>query len=314
VVFVFGIKKVQKIFLNVQPTNRKECKVTCIQDTLSENGYDIPNAGEIKFLTLKNDFEVYILKYKKRTQCSSTNTNEFSHVDMTYEYITVTPQSRGKLTYPFFTLQQGLDPCDIHTYNSPSETARVNALLLSLTKSNFMVQIVDDCSYCPFSGGGDLYIKTDASRPALIFLGGIEDSEGESRPEGESHPVSADISPTKPGTQKLSGLAVEAKKDSVKLDRKKYQLWANMIALCTSQFVECCEKYYSKQDLINVQILSAYGALLCGDGSLAAYKLEIKLNKEIRFVTKVEPNHYSPVQAARLMDLFLEQFMGKVNK
>jgi len=92
-------------------------------------------------------------------QCSSANANQFNYVEMVDKYISRTPQSKGKLTYPFFTLQQRLDPCDCHTYDSPSERARVNALVLSLTKSHYMVQFVDDCSYCPFSGGGTCILK-----------------------------------------------------------------------------------------------------------------------------------------------------------
>lgn len=295
----------QKICLTVQPTKRKQCKTTCIKDTLIENGYDIPDddEGEIVFLVNKNDYEVYILKYKQRTACSSASAKQFSHVEMTDKCINGT-----SLSYPFFTLKQGLEPGHDHTYFSPSETKRVNALMNSLTKSNFTIQFVDDCSYCPFSGGGDLYIKTDVSKPSLIFLGGTED------PNGECLTVDANISPTSRGTQKLASFSVEAKNAHVKLDEKKYQLWANMTVLCVDQFVDCCKNHYSKQDVIGVQILTGYGALLCGNGGLAAYKLEIEFNGDICFVTKVEPDHYNVVKAARLVDLLIEQFMEKVDK
>jgi len=58
-----------------------------------------------------------------------------------------------------------------------------------------------------------------------------------------------------------------------------------MISLCARQFVECCKNHYFEQDLINVQVLTGYGALLCGTGNFAAYKLEVKLNEEIQFIT-----------------------------
>ena len=65
-----------------------------------------------------------------------------------------TSRTNGKLSYPFFTLEQGLELSNHHSYFAPTEKARVNALMGSLHKNGFMVQLVDDSSYCPFSGGG----------------------------------------------------------------------------------------------------------------------------------------------------------------
>ena len=71
-----------------------------------------------------------------------------------------------------------------------------------------------------------MYIKTDDSKSSLIFLCGESlpeeksHPEEESRPEEESFQVNADISPTLTGTQKLATFVVEAKKESIELNRR----------------------------------------------------------------------------------------------
>jgi len=115
---------------------------------------------------------------------------------------------------------------------------------------------------------GDLYIINDVGE-SLVFLGGDKNAEEEHR-RGD-----ADSSPTSTGTQKLAALTIEAKEETVHLPSKKYQLWANMTVVCVERFAFYCAQH---QNLKDIQVLTGYGALLCGDGSLSAYKLEMKFN------------------------------------
>lgn len=308
-VFIFGFKLTQKIFLNVQPTGWIDYKPKCIQDALIDDGQMIPDKrkGEIVFLVQKDNYEVYMWKYTERTACSSASVRGFGYVKQTVNYIDTKQTSRtnGKLSYPFFTLEQGLELSNHHSYFAPTEKARVNALMGSLHKNGFMVQLVDDSSYCPFSGGGDMYVVNEVGE-SLVFQSSNKDAEE------ECSTVNADNSPTLKGTQKLVSLAIEGKKDTVNLAEKKYQLWANMTINCVERFVYYCIKNYSQQNLKDVQMLTGYGALLSGDGSLVAYKLEMKFNERIHFVTKIKPDHYNVMEASQLLDIFIEQYSKKV--
>ena len=122
------------------------------------------------------------------------------------------------------------------------------------------------CVLSIFWWGGDLYIINDVGE-SLVFLGGDKNAEEENR-RGD-----ADSFPTSMLTQKLAALTIEAKKETVYLPSKKYQLWANMTVVFVEKFAFCCAQHYSKQNLKDIQVLTGYGALLCGDGSLSAYKL-----------------------------------------
>ena len=73
--------------------------------------------------------------------------------------------------------------------------------------------------YCPFSGGEDTYIENGTS-DCLVFMGDAEDTT-DAEGSNDAHEVTK-VSPTKPGTQKLSSFSVEAKRDCVDLEKLKY--------------------------------------------------------------------------------------------
>ena len=89
-VFIFGSELTQ-IFLNVQPTAWIDYKPKCIQDALIDDGQTIPDErkGEIAFLVQKDDYEVYIWKYTKRTPCSSASIKGFGYVNQTFNCIDI---------------------------------------------------------------------------------------------------------------------------------------------------------------------------------------------------------------------------------
>lgn len=261
---------------------------------------------------LDDGFQVYMWVHERHTGCSSAKDKHFSQlkrsIDLDME--DPSPISKAKISYPFFTLTQGKDLHEGDQYSSPAELSRVNALMLSLQINSYHVQIVgSNHDYCPFSGGGDIFIENGAKQ-SLIFQGDVGDIGADG-----NFMVAENVSPTTKGTQKLAALCVEAKNENVKLDQKKHQLWANMTVLCVKKFAElCCGKKFSTKDLRDVKILTGYGVLCLGNGGLAGYKLEIEFNARNHVITKIEPGIYNRIRAAKLIDLFIERFIKKTDE
>ena len=263
-------------------------------------------------MELDDGFQVYMWEFKKRTRCSDANAKLFLRLkrskDLDLE--NPIPISKGKISYPFFTLAQGKDLHEGDKYSSSAEVLRVNALMLSLQSNSYHVQIVASVHhYCPFSGGGDIFIENGATE-SLIFQSDVGDIGADG-----NLIVAENVSPTTRGTQKLAQLCLELKNEHVYLDEKKHQLWANMIILIVEKFAKsCCEKTFSRKDLIDVKTLTSYGMLCCGNGGLAGYKLEIEFNASNHAITKIEPDIYNRLRAAKLIDLFIERFARKTDE
>lgn len=279
-----------------------------------------PGNGKIvEVVDLTDGFQVYMWKFEKQISCSSVTEDHFDFVAVHKplgNLIDEDPRSKGIISYPFFTLNTANtnEPSSEDSYPSVHEAKRVNALSLSLQKKGYLVHMGSAAGsfYCPFSGGGDIYIENGTS-DCLVFMGDAEDTT-DAEGSNDVHEVTK-VSPTKPGTQKLSSFSVEAKRDRIDLEKLKYQLFANMTMVCIKNFVDCClQQKYSKTGLISVKLLTAYGALLCGDGGLAGYKLEIQFGQHGCVLPRVKPNHYNPIKAAKLMDCFIEKFMDKTDQ
>lgn len=71
---------------------------------------------------------------------------------------------------------------------------------------------------------------------------------------------------------------------------------------------------YYKKDLIDVKTLIQYGILCCGNGGLAAYKLEVEFNQLCHVIAKVSPDTCSRIKAANMIDLFKEKFTEKTDQ
>lgn len=139
-----------------------DCKARCIQDALIEKGQTILDKrnGEIVLLSQKGDYEVYMREHTKRISCSSASIDQFDCVEQTLSYLDdKASQTNGRLSYPFYTLKQGLELDDHDTYFAASEKVRINALMSSLCRNGYIVQLVEECAYCPFSGGGGTCIS-----------------------------------------------------------------------------------------------------------------------------------------------------------
>jgi len=74
-----------------------------------------------------------------------------------------------------------------------------------------------------------------------------------------------------------------------------------------------CQKVYqflysplSRDTLKKVKMLTTY---VCGDGKIAAYKLEMEFNECNHFISKVKAEQYTQTFSAKQMDLLVEQFL-----
>ena len=60
-----------------------------------------------------------------------------------------------------------------------------------------------------------------------------------------------------------------------------------MTMVCIKNFVDCClQQKYSKTGLISVKLLTAYGAVLCGDGPFSLIEDMRDLKTERNFLQK----------------------------
>ena len=168
----------QKIFLKVEPSGSGNSKIPYILEVVKDKGDITVNNGKIvKLATVDHGYRVYIWKFTNLTGCSSAKSDHFVSVLETEKFIEGDPETGGRLTYPFFTLKQGKMPRDGDTCSASSEQNRINALMVSLQKSGHYVQVVYSIqAYCPFSGGGDIYIQNDLKESSLVITS--EEAQG----------------------------------------------------------------------------------------------------------------------------------------
>ena len=163
-------------------------------------------------------------------------------------------------------------------------------------------------AYCPFSGRGDIYIENDMKEFSLVIA--TEEAQANEDAGTSTSAVNVKDSPILTGTLKLSSFAVEG---TVNLDDKKYQLWANMILLCVKKFTNSCmgpNIPLSRDTLKKVKMLTTYGVLICGDGKMAAYKLEMVFKERNHLISKVRAEQYTETFSAKQMDLLIERFLA----
>ena len=187
-----------------------------------------------------------------------------------------------------FHNKETLDLKETFKFPIVSEKKRIAALHNSLTRNGYNAWTPDSTKqshhFCQFSGGGDLYNTKEVSAP-MVFVASEDSTVSEnslelSVPSASSEEPNDQISasPSTPGTSKLSALSIEAKRESVSVQKLKYQLWANMFCIAVTTFVESLSSF-TKQDILQLQQVSGYGVGCSGDGILGVYKMEIKFGK-----------------------------------
>ena len=261
-----------------------------------------------------DDFHVFIWTFKKCIPCSDTKKDHFMFKELRENSGKPDSKTDGKIGYPYFTLEQGMEPNEDDKYIVAPEKDRVNALSQSLQSYGYIVlQAGGDLShYCEFSGGGDIYIVNEVEEPFIFQSTQLTDEVDEN---GEV----TNLSPITDGTQKLTSLSIEGKRGSLgNIESGVCQLWANMMILCVEKFVKCCDQRHKKnckkEELISCKTLTGYGILCCGDGGMGGYKLEIDFNKRNTMIEKVKATTYSRIMASKWIDHMLEYFRNKVNQ
>jgi len=131
--FIFDACYTQKIFLKGEPSGSGSSEIPYILEVVKDKGDISVNNGKIiKLATADHGYGVYIWKFTNLTGCSSAKSDHFVSVLVTNKFIEGDPETEGRLTYPFFTLEQGKMPRDGDTYSAPSEQDRINALMVLL--------------------------------------------------------------------------------------------------------------------------------------------------------------------------------------
>ena len=88
----------------------------------------------------------------------------------------------------------------------------------------------------------------------------------------------------------------------------KYQLFADVILNCVSNFMANVDEY-SEAFIRSVDSVNGYGAAYTGNGLLGFNKVEIKFGHAVKMVTKLELDQYHrPTSAAAYLDSALEYF------
>jgi len=86
-----------------------------------------------------------------------------------------------------------------------------------------------------------------------------------------------------------------------------------MILLCVKKFTNSCmdsDSPLSRDTLKKVKMLTTYGVLLCVDGKMAAYKLEMVFNEHNHFISKVKAEQYTETFSVKQMDFLIEWFLA----
>jgi len=296
---IFETKKAQKILLRISTDLDVEqyiLRFVC-------RNYSVPDNGGPIQVAKCDGCHVFVWKFGNATACSQVLSDDVKLIK-SVKIIEGDSMSRGKLSYSYFTLKVGKVPNENDVYpNNVLESKRVDAFSTSLQKAGYIVHTANSRShYCEFSGGGDIYIENAVEVP-LVFKSVQLANDVETDDVNDA----AKLSPTHPGTQKLAQLSIEGKRGAVSVSAGIGQLWANMMLICVERFVDSCENF-KKEDLISIQQLTGYGILCCGDGTIAAYKLEINFNVKNSIIQKIEPSTYNRVKAAKLMDYVIECF------
>ena len=276
----------------------------------------IANKGKVSEVTRYDGFRVFIWTFKKCIPCSDTRPHNFMFKTLVQNSEMPDSKTEGKISYPYFTLEQDMELDVVDMYIVAPEKDRVNAFSKSLQRNGYIVlQAGGDLShYCEFSGGGDIYIENEMEEPFIFQSIQLTDEVDEN---GEAE-IQTNSSPIKVGTHKLASLSIEAKRGTLRnIESMVSQLWANMMVLCVEKFVKSCDQSYKKnckkEELISCKTLTGYGILCCGDGSMGGYKLEIDFNDKNTMIEKVKATTYSRTMASKWIDHMLEYFDKKTN-
>ena len=183
--------------------------------------------------------------------------------------------------------------------------------------------------------GGDIYLWNDSISKPLIFSGPT-DGDGDTTTTPDAPTTSGaqthgaglssgdvNVSPVTSGVSKFIPLSVEGKKGYVTEEKLKFQLWANMISLMVTNFIETIKRsainpnrqdVFTKDDIFKIKEFAGYGVECSGDGNVGFYKLELKFNECTSFVTKLPLGCRDRLVSANLMDFAIKYYSDYIDQ
>ena len=333
--FIFQTQKAQKLLLKIStvPKIVADSHVLdkkCLHDILSDL-INLPDNGTIDYVTTIEGLTVLVWDFDDFTMCSNVTEGDFSFVGTSTRIIDFEgPPPDPSISLPYFILnaeKTKLFHADgslkvSFMFPEVSESTRVEALRKSLESNNYNVERCDSAKttkhYCEFSGGGDIFIsRKDVSVPLVFVSPAVAKMTGpdEAPNEAPNEPsvVKLRVSPLHQGESKLASLSIEAKKGNPNSTKLRCQLWANMVILTVTNFMNaiCPDQSstkMSKTDLLRIKQVTGYGMACSGDGMVGAYKVEMKFDEITSFITKLELGSRERLKAAELMDFILTYY------
>lgn len=109
-------------------------------------------------------------------------------------------------------------------------------------------------------------------------------------------------------------MAIEGKKGEENVEKLKYQLYANLIAATTSQFLKNIQ-HYTLQDILSENFaLVSYGIPYTGSGIVGFYKLKVTFIGPIEITARLKIKTRLKDIAAALVDHLYEIYFNKLHK
>ena len=321
--------KISSPFANVFSAVHVKVSTDSLVALLHKEGVVVPGEdGIIDDKGCIGSLRILMYKFANVTGCSSTSSADFNGVDITEQLLFPPLQLSRNVGWSFFSLctdpnidlkedfelPDRLLPNSQYVYPEPKdESVRVTCLLKAiqnyykLNQNDSMAEITKienpgfKHHYCQFSGGGDIYIQSTI--PVVILSQPVKEGEQD-----------LSLSP-KNELEHISTMVIEGKKMDCNSEAIRNQLFANIILLCVTSFIDnlekrkCCESFIRKMDQ-----LSAYGIAYTGRGHIGFYKLQMKFFRPMEFVTKVKLALRPQPSAACYVDYVLDYFFKELEQ
>ena len=325
--------------MNIKGPVDKEQLINCIDlEYALKQLFTVPN-GNIEQLDRLEDgsLTVFIWNFDEWIPCSSAQRTDFNTVIVSKSLLEMPLEGITKnVAWSFFSLKPRLDDGDFADADRKvlktsfvfpkitSEDERIVCLHNALAKhldSSYVISKLDhkrtSKHFCQFSGGGDLCISRPIEKSdPLVFLGSQNDSDQTGNSSTEQPSVGNQnirVSPIQLGTSTSPILCIEGKKEFCDDDKLKFQLWANMVVVSVTGFINRLPKF-TDNDLLEVTQITGYGIACTGNGTTGVFKLSMEFGKFTKIYTKVELGNRPRLNAAVLVDCALDYYTQVVEQ
>lgn len=124
--FIFQTKKAKKILLRIVPklSTSPEFNSKYLIRTVRKMNFSIPNNGSVSEIAKFDGFRVFIWVFKNWIPCSDATKDDLNLKELR-KRIEGQPKSVGKISYPYFTLQQDKELDEDDCYPTKLEKAEL---------------------------------------------------------------------------------------------------------------------------------------------------------------------------------------------